>query len=320
MVRQGSSGPRDAAARYGREAGTTTYRAVTGALSGAPASGPPRTIVVDPSPRRIDDGSSADGRYSVFRTEQALVPTDDDYTWDIYLLDHQTGAYTLVSHGPDGEASNGFTFYSRISADGRWVVFSSEASNLVPGDDNDVEDVFLFERETGAIAAVSHFATPDPQYASEPIFDTHPSISGDGGKVAFRARDDDPSRRRGQIVVWKRATGQSSLASTDAAGTPPNLWSADAVLSEDGTHLAFTALSSVYEEEPTWSLPRGGPFVFVRDLTTGETVRVSDQEAGGYGDADHAYDLSADGRYVAYMHDVYLADAGQSVSTVAGAT
>ena len=318
LVRQSSTGRATLAGRT-IAAGTMTYRAVAGALSGAPAVGTPtRTVVVSPPAGRNVDGSSTDGRFTVFRTQAALVPTDTNDWWDVYLLDRDTGNYALVSHGPDGEASNGFTFYSRISADGRWVVFSSEATNLVPGDDNGVEDVFLFERETGAITAVSHFSTPDPEYASDPLFDTNPSISGDGAKIAFRCRDDDTTRRSGQIVVWKRATGQSSLASTDAAGTPPNAWSADGVLSEDGTHLAFTALSTANEDEPTWSLPRSsGPNVFVRDLTTGETVLVSDEVAGGYGDANHAYDLSADGRYIAYMHDVYLPDAGQDASTVA---
>ena len=95
---------------------------------------------------------------------------------DIYLRDRIAGSTTRVSTAPGGGQPNGASHDPRMSGDGRWIVFESEATNLVPGDTNGVTDVFLFDRVSGAISRIS--AAPDlPSFS--------PDVSDDGNVIAF---------------------------------------------------------------------------------------------------------------------------------------
>jgi hypothetical protein len=87
---------------------------------------------------------SADGRYVAFASAASnLVPADTNGVSDVFVRDRQTDTTTRVSLATDGTQGNGDAIYTSISADGQHVAFESTASNLVPGDTNDVEDVFV---------------------------------------------------------------------------------------------------------------------------------------------------------------------------------
>jgi archaellum component FlaF (FlaF/FlaG flagellin family) len=87
---------------------------------------------------------SADGRYVAFTSRASnLVPGDTNGTWDVFVHDRVTGQTTRVSVASDGTEGNGASEFPSISADGRYVAFISEASNLVPGDTNDKRDIFV---------------------------------------------------------------------------------------------------------------------------------------------------------------------------------
>jgi len=93
---------------------------------------------------------SADGRFLVFGTTDALVPEDTNGKGDIYRIDLQSGATKLVSVGINGAPSNDVSSYPSISADGSFIAFTSKASNLVPNDANNgdyPDDVFLAKIE-----------------------------------------------------------------------------------------------------------------------------------------------------------------------------
>ena len=87
---------------------------------------------------------SADGRYVTFQSDASnLVPGDTNGTWDVFVRDRQSGTTQRVNVATDGTQANSGSDSPAISADGRYVAFASYASNLVPGDTNHSEDVFV---------------------------------------------------------------------------------------------------------------------------------------------------------------------------------
>jgi len=78
-----------------------------------------------------------------FHVTMNLVPGDTNGTADIFVFDRKTGTTELVSVANDGTEGNGFSFIPAISANGRYVAFQSNASNLVPGDTNNAADIFV---------------------------------------------------------------------------------------------------------------------------------------------------------------------------------
>lgn len=99
---------------------------------------------------------SGDGQYVSYSTNVPEL-VGGGQRWRVVLTDRQSGTTTVVSVPHGGTVPDSSTLYgpASISGDGNWVVFNSTADNLVPGDRNGVEDIFLWERATGAITAVS---------------------------------------------------------------------------------------------------------------------------------------------------------------------
>tara|TARA_B100000809_G_scaffold113046_1_gene111575 strand:+ start:72 stop:458 length:387 start_codon:yes stop_codon:yes gene_type:complete len=87
---------------------------------------------------------SADGRYVAFMSDaNNLVSGDTNGDTDIFVHDRETGQTELVSVDSDSSPGNRQSRQSSISADGRYVAFSSDANNLVPGDTNGHWDIFV---------------------------------------------------------------------------------------------------------------------------------------------------------------------------------
>jgi Tol biopolymer transport system component len=90
---------------------------------------------------------SADGRYVAFRSAASnLVPGDTNIAIDVFLRDRTMGATERVSMDSADAQGNGTSWTVSITADGRYVAFQSEATTLVPGDTNGVDDVFVRDR------------------------------------------------------------------------------------------------------------------------------------------------------------------------------
>lgn len=95
---------------------------------------------------------------------------------DVFVRDRQEGTTERVSEGDSGDHANGDSSEPSISEDGRLVVFSSNASNLVPGDSNGAQDIFVYDRLAGTTERVS--VGNGSVQANQPSFD--PMISADG--------------------------------------------------------------------------------------------------------------------------------------------
>ncbi|NQT21142.1 MAG: hypothetical protein HQ592_15650 [Planctomycetes bacterium] len=127
---------------------------------------------------------SADGRYVAFKSEAGnLVPDDTNDENDVFVHDRQTGQTTRVSIASDGTEADDDSFQPSLSVDGRYVAFDSEAANLVPGDTNEMDDVFVHDRQTGRTSRVS-MATDGTQGDH---LSTAPSISANGRFVTFQS-------------------------------------------------------------------------------------------------------------------------------------
>jgi Tol biopolymer transport system component len=137
---------------------------------------------------------SADGRTVAFVSDaNNLVPRDTNgrrelfLGEDVFVHDRDTGETSLVSMAFNRRPSNDASFEPSISTDGRFVAFSSFATNLVRRDTNKIQDVFVRDRETGTTvrASVASDGTQAIGIAGPFDFSADPSISDDGHVVAF---------------------------------------------------------------------------------------------------------------------------------------
>jgi Tol biopolymer transport system component len=206
-----------------------------------------------------------------------------------------------------------------ISADGRYVTFESGASTLVSGDTNGTYDIFVHDWQTGQTTRTSVASNG----AQGDGFSDLAVISADGRYVAFRSAasnlvpDDTNSNR--DIFVHDRQTGQTRRVSVASDGTQGYGDSFDCAISADGRYVSFVSGADNLVADDT----NGHLDIFVHDLQTGQTSRVSVATDGTQGDYDsHTPTLSADGRYVAFdsqagnlapddtngCHDVFIHD------------
>ncbi len=124
---------------------------------------------------------SADGRFVAFISESPdITPTDTDFLQDVFVRELSTGATTRISTPVSGNQSLGHVMDCALSGDGRFVVFSSQAHNLVQDDTNQLVDVFVHDRTTGTTERILGTGGVELDGAS-----SDPSISGDGHIVAF---------------------------------------------------------------------------------------------------------------------------------------
>jgi Tol biopolymer transport system component len=244
---------------------------------------------------------SADGRYVAFQSYASNLVSGDTNNRDdeIYVHDRQTGITTRVSVASDGtETNGGVSEVPSISANGRYVAFQSDASNLVSDDTNGKMDIFVHDLQTGTTTRVS-VASNGTQGNSE---SNEPSISADGRYVAFQSFASnlvsDDINGQMDIFVHDRQVGTTTRVSVASNGTQGNYSSHYPSISADGRFVAFQSDSYNLvsgDTNGTWD-------VFTHDLRSGQTVRVSVASNGAQaiGGVSEVPSISADGRYVAF--------------------
>ena len=226
---------------------------------------------------------SADGRYVAFESAATnLVVGDDNNFHDIFVHDMQTGTTTIISVTSDGIQGNNGSFNPSISADGRYVAFESGASNLRDGDNNGYYDIFVHDRQTGAIECVSR----DSLGKFSGWGAASPSVSADGRFIAFRSYGNIASPRYTieGIYVHDRLIGITTLATVPVEGIPfteEYTWSPDPAISADGAYVSFA--SSKYYLVPDDTNANDDLVwmdIFVRDWQMGALkVTISPQAA-----------------------------------------
>ncbi len=235
---------------------------------------------------------SADGRYVAFESEASnLVPSDNNGCRDVFVRDLETDQTTRVSVASGGAQGNGGSGGASISADGRYVAFLSLASNLVAGDNNLVEDIFVHDRQMGETTRIS--LSSGGAESDGVSFEN--SISADGRYVAFESGATNlvagDNNGLPDVFVHDRQTGETTRVSLSSGGTEVDGESYSPSVSADGRCVAFHTLGTGYAD------------VFVHDRQTEETTRVSlgwDGAEGNGGSWSDSGVISADGRYVAF--------------------
>ncbi|HEY4411228.1 MAG TPA: hypothetical protein VGO87_15230 [Acidimicrobiia bacterium] len=247
---------------------------------------------------------SGDGHFVAFDSDSPyLVPGDTNRARDIFVYDRDNGTLELISKGPGGRQANGDSQRPTLSNDGRVVAYWSAADNLVDGDTNKVTDCFVTDRQTHETIRID--VGPNDVQANGEC--ARPVISGDGKMVAFesaatnlekpsvlgKAADTNKAR---DVFVRDLGAGTTTRVSVSSEGKQGMGESVRPSISSDGRYVAFQSDAVLQGDDTNKKTD-----VYLHDMGTGETTRISVGPGGAEGNAgSFSPSLSADGHLIAY--------------------
>ena len=208
------------------------------------------------------------------------------------------GMTTLVPVDSSGVQGNGWSSYPSLSADGRFVAFVSDATNLVPVDTNGTNDIFIHDRHTGGmkLASIDSYGVQGNGWVISPTF------SFDGRTLAFQSNATNlvPNDTNGvnDIFVHDQQTGATTRVSVNSYGEQGNSESLSPSLSSNGQFVTFESNANNLVPGDT----NGQTDIFVHDRQTGKTSRISVSSDGTQANWPSFYPaISAEGRYVTFQ-------------------
>jgi len=271
--------------------------------------------------------SEAGGFVAFESTASSLVAGDVNGQKDIFVRDLSAATTELISLTSAGVQANSTSLNASISGDGRYVVFQSWASNLVPNDLNGWQDVFLRDRQLGTTICLSVDASGTPGNG----FSTNPRISTDGNFIAFTSSSNNligsDTNNLPDVFVYDRILANLELGSRDTNGVQASAASGFPSLSADGRFLAFESVSNNLVSGDT----NNSSDIFLHDRQTGTTERVSVNSSGGQGLGNSfAPSVSANGDRIAFrsvaenlvsgdtnlVSDIFLHDRSTSLTSI----
>ncbi len=200
---------------------------------------------------------SADGRYVAFASLATnLVAGDNNGRVDIFVHDRQGATTTRVNIDAMGNEADLHSNSPSISSDGRYILFSSDATNLVPNDLNGASDVFRYDQQTGTLVRLS--VDSSGTEANGGSFSASGSISADGRHIAFVSFATNlvpnDTNTSSDVFVHDTQSGATVRSSVTTAGAQggDDCW--DAAISADGRRLAFTTWAANYGDLPVFGL------------------------------------------------------------------
>jgi Tol biopolymer transport system component len=238
---------------------------------------------------------SADGRYLAFYSDASnLVARDTNGEGDIFVFDRVTKSRFLASVSALGGPANGESHYPSLSADGRFLVFHSLASNLVPGDTNGVSDVFLRDLATGKTERISLSSAGLQGNSSSYNAD----VSDDGRYVVFDSHATNlvagDTNGRSDVFRHDRLNGLTERVDVGLGGVQADRGAEFPYLSADGNRVVFQSASTNLVAGDT----NGAFDMFVVDFLNATTTRVNVDSSGNQANYSAAYvTMSADGRW-----------------------
>ncbi len=263
---------------------------------------------------------------------------DGNGAYDVFIRDINSTELITVSKNAAGALGNNFSYSGQFTPDGSSVIFTSAASNLLQGtgvnDTNGYHDVFIKNLDSNLITRISTSSAGvqanNDSFVGDPFFPTSSGIGGnfisaDGTKVVFTSLASNlvtgDTGSKYDVFLKDLTTGVTSRVSTGTAGTQGNQDSRGAVISQDGTKVAFVSKATNFGGYTEASSHITND-VFVKDLVTGALVLVSKMANGAPGNGDSAgVNFSADGTKLLFSStsallaedtngysDIYLAD------------
>ncbi|MCW1383587.1 hypothetical protein OLX02_12230 [Novosphingobium sp. KCTC 2891] len=248
--------------------------------------------------RALNPDISATGRYVVFESDTSTYAAGGSTSQtDVFLKDLETGTTRRLSTSLGGTDGNGESINAKISADGEFVVFQSDASNL-SGDTNGYSDIFVWNQLVGTVNLTDHLVpVSNPDNGA-----FNPDVSYNDGKliVVFETGRNlvaaDTSNGT-DVYAYNVFDETLQLVSSTAKGVGVGVSSGDASISDDGRWVVFTSGSDALVANDT----NGYADVFVKDLQTGAIALVSRTASGGAanGASGHAK-ISSGGDWIVF--------------------
>ncbi len=274
---------------------------------------------------------SADARFLVTATSATNLGSLglQAPTTQIVRIDRQGNVARLISVDINGNQALSSAFDPAISSDGRFLVFRSNTTNLVPGDSNNASDIFWLDANGGGLERVN--LGPGGVQGLGGATTTLPSVSDDGNAIAFVSNQNNlvtgDTNAAQDIFVRDRVTSTTTRVSVDSSGAQANGLSDFAVISANGRFVVYTSLAS--------NLIAGdvGGFqdIFRHDRQTGQTVLISQSSGGVQGNGNSFVSaISADGNRIAFSSaatnlvsgdsnartDIFVRDVNQGTTTL----
>ncbi len=239
-----------------------------------------------------------DGRFIVFSSDATNFDiTDTNGMQDIYMVDRINGVMLLISSSRFGGSANSWSDSPDISPGGEFVVFTSLANDIVPGDTNADVDCFIYEVATGAITRITDAS------GAEMAGCTQVKISGGVPMVVFETAaaviPTDTNNQHDVYMVTVTNSNHTRISVSSGTSEPDGIsWNPS--ISRDGRYVAFESLASNLIANDTNTVYD----IFVYDTLSGNTSRVSVDSAGQETD-DHSWNphISQNGRYIVFASD-----------------
>ncbi len=237
----------------------------------------------------IQPAISATGRFV------AYAEPDRFGDGNVYLHDMTSGTTSVVTVGVNGKPAGGRSQNPSVSADGRFVVFSSDAKSLTPRKPVAARNEFVRDMKTGKTQQVNVTSTGKPGNG----YCHHPSISADGRYVVYETQATNiiKGARGYNIYVRDLKRQRTILASVSSSGKRANDGSHRAVISGDGRYVAFVSKATNLVKQDA----NRKADIFVRDLKRAKTTRVSVSSSGKQSNGDsNAPAISNHGGFITF--------------------
>ncbi len=293
---------------------------------------------------------SRDGRILAFTSSiDTLVPDDYNHALDIFVFDRETKEIKRASIASDGTQANQSSLFPSVSADGRWIAFSSLASNLVPNDQQscllgdfvlNCSDIFLHDLEKGTTECISQ--SYDGKEANG--YSYQPTITPDGRWIAYwsdatnltpeingSCQSNDLDTRCFDIYIYDRLNGVTERV---PIGRDLALFRIEPIsLSENGRYLALTIFANDQVAQEIQLEADTDTFIYDRQTQSYQPINLSNNGLTGNQPAINPQ-ISQDGRYALFIsksdnlspkdhnqkEDVYLRDLRSGTTQLISAT
>lgn len=240
---------------------------------------------------------SYDGNFLGFVSGYPFESNDRNNYADIYLYNRITGGTQRVSLSNSGAEANGGSSVGDLNQDSTIVAFQSSANNLVSNDTNNVDDIFV----RNVVYATTVRASISSDGLEANAASNSPSISADGRYVAFTSTASNlvtgDTNEKSDVFVRDLLTGVTNRISVSSDGSQANGESYSSIISGDGRYVVYQSLASNLFEGDS----NGKHDIFVYDMLTKKTKRISQSESGAQG-SQHSYapSISYDGKYIVF--------------------